>query len=150
MLKPLDLKGWTHTAWCGPSAVAMITGQPVGHMHVRAAFIRQEKLVDIKGIYLEEAIFLLKEQGYKSTPIDMIKRYGTTAPTIKKFLNDRTNYEFMMPVMFATDTHLMTAHMGYAGDNWTQRPVPIAEFPKLRRRVIAAYVVTEDHNMIVH
>jgi hypothetical protein len=149
MLKTLDLKGWKHTAWCGPSAVAMITGQPVGHMHVRAAFLRQEKLTDVKAIYLQEAVLLLKEQGYRATPIDMVARYNDTAPTIKKFLADRTNYEFMMPIMFATHDHLMTAHMGFAGDNWTGKPVPIAEFPKLRRRVVAAFVVTEDYSMRV-
>lgn len=145
MLHALNLDGWEHTAWCVPSAIAMITGAPVGHMHSRAAMLRNEKLTKVSGVFLDEAILLIREQGYNATPIDMVSRYGI-APTIRKFFAGRTQYEFCMPIMFSTINHMMTCHMGYAGDNWTKKPVPIAEFPKLSRKVIAAWVVTEKRN----
>lgn len=143
MLKPLNLEGWNMTAWCVPSAIAMLTGAPVGHMHVRAAFIQNTALKDVKGVFTEEAVLLLREQGYKAIPIRLTERYNKP-PTIRQFLNDRTAYEFSMPIMFSTPKHMMVAHMGFAGDNWTKKPVAINQFPKLGRLVESAWVVMED------
>lgn len=142
MLHTLNLDGWERTAWCVPSAVAMLTGAPVGHMHVRAAFMQNKPLKDVEGVHLEEAVLLLREQGYKATPIDLAAKYPTP-PTIEQFFKGRTAFEYCMPIMFATNDHMMTCHMGFAGDNWTKRPVPVAEFPKLRRKVVAAWIVSE-------
>lgn len=142
MLHTLNLDGWEHTAWCVPSAVAMLTGALVGHMHVRAAFMQNKPRTKVDGMFLDEAVLLLHEQGYKATPIDLAARYST-APTIRKFVAERTAFEFCMPIMFSTADHMMTCHMGFAGDNWTKRPVPVAQFPELNRKVIAAWVVSE-------
>lgn len=142
MLHTLNLDGWERTAWCVPSAIAMLTGAPVGHMHVRAAFMQNKSLTAVQGVFCEEAVLLLREQGYKATPIDLVARYSN-APTIQRFFKDRTPYEFCMPIMFATADHMMTCHMGFAGDNWTKKPVPISLFPKLRRLVTNAWIVSE-------
>lgn len=144
MLHKLDFNGWENvTTWCVPTAIAFLTGAPVGHMHSRAAMMQNKPRKDVSGIYLEEAVLLLREQGYKAIPIDMESRWSTP-PSIRKFLSERTPYEMMMPVMFATNDHMMTAHYGYAADNWTKKPVPIAEFPKLERKVVASWVVMEN------
>jgi len=120
----------------------MLTGAPVGHMHVRAAFMQNKSLTAVQGVFLEEAVLLLREQGYNATPIDLAARYSA-APTIRKFFAERTAFEFCMPIMFSTAGHMMTCHMGFAGDNWTKRPVPVAQFPQLSRKVVAAWVVSE-------
>lgn len=142
MLKTLNLDGWETTAWCAPSAVAMVTGASVIHMHSRAAFLRGTSLKEVKELYPAETILLLREQGYGVEWIDMPTRFEK-APTIRKFLNDRTSYEKVMPVMFATDGHIMCAQYGFAGDNWTKKPVPIEDFPKLRRKVYKAWIVVK-------
>lgn len=141
MLKSLDFSGWNSTAWCVPSAISMITGIPVAFMHMRAAFHQELSLKKVKGIHDEEAILLLGEQGYRVQQIDLNSRYDGQPPTIQKFFTDRTPYEFCMPIYFTTVNHAMACHMGYAGDNWTKKPVPISKFPKLRRKVCSAYVV---------
>lgn len=142
MLHTLNLDGWERTAWCVPSAIAMLTGAPVGHMHVRAAFMQNKPLKDVQGMFHAEAVLLLREQGYKAVPIDLAARYEKP-PTIQRFFKERTPFEFCMPIMFSTGDHMMTCHMGFAGDNWTKRPVPVTEFPKLRRTVVAAWIVSE-------
>jgi hypothetical protein len=143
MLHTLDFKGWENfTPWCVPTAISLLTGSPVGHMHSRAAMIQNIARKDVKGVFAEEAVLLLREQGYNAVPIDMISRWKTP-PSIEKFLAGRSSYEMVMPVMFATNDHMMTAHFGYAADNWTKKPVPIASFPKLNREVVAAWVVSK-------
>jgi len=144
MLHTLDFNGWDNiTAWCVPTAIAFLTGAPVGHMHSRAAFIQDKARKDVKGVYIEEAVLLLREQGYKAIPIDMESRWGAP-PTIRKFLNERTSYEKVMPMMFATPDHMITAHYNYVADNWTKKPVPVCDFPKLGRKVVAAWTVIKD------
>ena len=143
MLHTLDFTGWENvTAWCVPTSISFLTGAPIGHMHSRAAFMQNKARKDVKGVYQEEAVLLLREQGYKAIPIDMETRWQTP-PTIQKFLAERSPYEMSMPVMFATNDHMMTAHYGFAADNWTKKPVPISQFPKLGRKVVAAWVVME-------
>ena len=142
MLHHLNLYGWAGTAWCVPSAVAILTGAPVGHMHVRAAFITNQKLKDVKCVFCDDALLMLREQGYNAIPIDMSSRWPEP-PTIEEFFAERTNYEKAMPIMFATDDHMMTCHYGFAADNWTARPVPVADFPELRRKVKFAWVVSK-------
>lgn len=143
MLNALNLEGWNATAWCVPSAVSIITGIPVGFMHMRAAFHQSLSLNKVKGLFDEEAILLFGEQGYRLHQIDLNSRYDGKPPTIQRFLKDRTPYEFCMPIYFTTVDHAMTCHMGYAADNWTKKPVPISEFPKLHRKVCTAYVVCQ-------
>ena len=144
MLHTLDFSGWDNvTAWCVPTAIAFLTGAPVGHMHSRAAFMQNKPRKDVSGVFVEEAVLLLREQGYKAIPIDMESRWGTP-PSIRKFLNERTAYEKVMPIMFATPDHMITAHYNYVADNWTKKPVPIEKFPQLDRKVVSAWTVAKD------
>lgn len=143
MLKELNLENWNKPAWCVPSAISMITGISVAKMHELAAKMQGKETEKVKGVFMEEAVLLLRNQGYKAIPIKLSDRYQT-APTIETFLEKRTPYEFCMPIMFATVNHMMCAHFGFAGDNWTKKPVPINQFPSTKRRVVAAWVITED------
>lgn len=143
MLHKLQTHDWDYTMYCVPSAISLLTGAPIGHTHSRAAFMQDKARKDVKGVYIEEAVLLLREQGYKAIPIDMETRWHTP-PTIEKFLAGRSPYETSMPIMFATNDHMMTAHYGFAADNWTKKPVPINQFPKLGRKVVAAWVVMEN------
>lgn len=143
MLKALDMTGWNSISWCVPSAISMLTGIPVAFMHMRAAFHKQISLNEVEGLFDEEAILLLGEQGYGVRQIDLKERYGDTIPTIGKFLKERTPYEFCMPIYFTTPDHAMVCHMGYVGDNGTKKPVPIDQFPGLKRKMCSAYIVFE-------
>ncbi len=148
MLHAIDTRGWeANTAWCVPSAISFLTGIPLIHSHSRAAFIQNTKLLDVKGVYGSEALLMLREQGYKGVQLELKDRY-TDAPTLKKFLNERTAYEKCMPLMIQIEDnkkfcHMCTAHYGYAADNHTMKPVAIQNFPHLRKLVTAVWVVSK-------
>jgi hypothetical protein len=144
MLHSIDFTGWENMVpYCVPTAISFLTGAPVAHMHSRAAFMQNKSIKDVKGVFLEEAVLLLREQGYKAIPIDMAGTFSEP-PTIRKFLASRTKYQFCMPIMFATQEHMMTAQYGFAADNWTKKPVPIENFPKLNRKVVASWIVAKS------
>jgi len=146
MLHTFDTRGWeANTAWCVPTAISFLTGAPLIHTHSRAAFMQNISLKDVKGVYSTEAVLLLREQGYKVQQIKLKDRYDD-APTLRKFLKERTSYEKVMSLMISVEdkkdfSHMITAHFEYAADNWTMKPVPIAEFPHLTKYVTSAFIV---------
>lgn len=149
MLHTIDTRGWEkETAWCVPSAISFLTGIPLIHSHSRAAFIQEKKLKDVEGVYADEALMLLREQGYKGKRIELKERYNSS-PTLRKFFKDRTSYEMCMPIMVQIEDskdfcHMLTCHYNFAADNHTMKPVPIDEFPHLREYVTGAWVVSKN------
>jgi hypothetical protein len=143
MLHKIDDKNWSASMYCVPSCISMITGANVGVMHSRAAFLLDQKITDVKGITDGEAIILLREQGYKAIPIDLVSRYDGKPPTVSRFLKERTNYEKVMPVYFTTKDHAMCAQYGFAGDNRTKKPIPVEQFPHLSKKVCSAYIISK-------
>lgn len=146
MLHKVETRGWeTNTAWCVPTAISFLTGVPLIHSHSRAAFIQDKTLKGVSGVYTSEALLMLREQGYRGERIDLLNKYKE-APTLKKFLAGRTPYEICLPLMIAVEdskgfAHMITAHFGYAADNWTMKPVPVVDFPHLRKYVTEAWVI---------
>jgi len=148
MLYCVDSKGWeANTAWCVPSAISFLTGAPLIHTHSRAAFIQDKKLKEVEGVYASEALLMLREQGMKGEQIDLLNKY-TDAPTLRKFLDNRSPFEKCMPLMIQIEDkknfcHMIVSHFNYAADNHTMKPVPIDKFPHLRKLVTGAWIVSK-------
>lgn len=148
MLHAVETRGWeANTAWCVPTSISFLTGVPLIHSHSRAAFIQDKGIKEVKGVYASEALLMLREQGYKGEQIDLASRYSD-APLLKRFLDERTSYEKCMPLMIQIEDskkfcHMITAHFGFAADNHTMKPVPIAQFPHLKKYVTGAWIVSK-------
>ena len=148
MLHAIESKGWeANTAYCVPTAISLLTGTPLIHSHSRAAFIQDRKLKEVKGVYAAEALLMLREQGYVGKQINLQYRYED-APTMKRFLKDRTAYEKCLPLMIQIEDskkfcHMVVSHYDYAADNHTMKPVSINKFPHLRKRVTGAWVISK-------
>jgi len=149
MLRPIDRNAYKGTAWCVPSAISMITGISLKESHTRAAVLRNIDIEDVSGMWNQEAVLMLYEQGYKAVPVDLASRYAKKTPygpTLKRFLEERTPMEYANMMYIAVHGHALCAHMGYVGDNSTGRPVPMNQFPKLGRLTKAAYIVAHMGN----
>jgi hypothetical protein len=146
MLNAINTKGWTQkTAWCVPTAISFLTGTPLIHSHSRAAFIQDQAIDKVQGVFATEALLLLREQGYRAKQVTLLDRYAD-APSLKKFLADRTSYEKCMPMMIQIEDkkdfcHMVSCHFDYAADNWTMKPVTFDKFPHLNKLVTGAWIV---------
>jgi hypothetical protein len=123
----------------------MITGIDLETSHKRAAVLQNIPVEQVEGLYRDEAVLMLYEQGFNAKPIDVVSRYAKKTPcgpTLKRFLNERTSNEFSNMMYITVDGHALCAHMGYVGDNTTGRPVPMNKFPKLGRLVKSAYIIS--------
>lgn len=148
MLHAIDSRGWeTSKAWCVPTAISFLTGVPLIHSHSRAAFLQGIAMKSVEGVYADEALLLLREQGYKGEQVKLSERYFD-APTLRRFLKERSPYEMCMPMMIQIEDsnkfcHMVSAHFNYAADNHTMKPVQIDRFPHLRKYVTGAWVVSK-------
>jgi hypothetical protein len=148
MLYKVDTRGWeANTAWCVPTAVSFLSGIPLIHSHSRAAFIQNKKLKEVQGVYASESLLMLREQGMKGEQIQLADKYSD-APTLRRFLDNRTSYEKCMPLMIQIEDkknfcHMISAHFGYAADNHTMKPVPIDKFPHLKKLVTGAWIISK-------
>ncbi len=148
MLYSIETRGWeANTAWCVPTAISFLSGIPLIHSHSRAAFIQNKGLTEVKGVYASEALLMLREQGYKGEQINLKDRYDD-APTLQKFMKDRSSYEKCMPMMVQIEDsknfcHMIAVHFDFAADNHTMKPVPIEKFPHLWKKVTGAWTVSK-------
>ena len=148
MLHAIDTRGWeTSTAWCVPTAISFLVGIPLIHSHSRAAFVQDKKLKDVEGVYASEALLLLREQGLKGEQIKLSERYPD-APTLRKFLKERTPYEMCMPLMIQIEDkkdfcHMISCWQNFCADNWTMKMVRDKDFPHLKKYVTSAWVVSK-------
>ena len=147
MLHKVDFAKFSGVPYCVPTTISFLTGIPLIHSHSRAAFIQDKSLKDVRGVYAEEALLMLREQGYKGEQIKLTERYDN-APLLKRFLDERTSYETCMPLMIQIEDskkfcHMVVSHFFFAADNHTMKPVPIPEFPHLKKYVTGAWVVSK-------
>lgn len=146
MLHAIDASGWDkNVSWCVPTCLSFLTGVSLFHSHSRAAFIRDIPVKAVGGLYGSEAAMLLREQGYRSLPIDLREMYGD-APKLDHFMANRTAFQKCMPMMIHLEDdkefcHMAVAHYDYVADNWTMKPVATAEFPHTDKYVTAAWIV---------
>jgi len=145
-LKPIDSTGYSKgKEWCGPSALALLTGCTLVEASEHLTRIRQQPYNELVGVYSEELAIALHERGYRCDPIDIIGRFPDTThgPTLRRFMASRQPYEVINPVLVSVDGHVLVTHMYHAGDNWTKRMVEFDKFPKPNRLVKEAFVITK-------
>ena len=132
MLKTDSVKG----RWCGPFALATLTGKTYEEADRLLAGIQEKQ--SVKGSYDPEIILALGTLGYSAHSIHL----GTgMPPTLGRFLRDRSPIEQTTPILIGIHAHWATCHFGWFADNWTKKPVPIADTPKPKRPVVSAYLI---------
>lgn len=145
MLHKLDMTGYTKpVAWCVPSAVSILTGSPLTDTTSLLCRLSQVTYKDLEGVDVQDALLALHQFGYGHKAVPLYERYGDTlthGPTLRRFLRERTPLEKMTPMLVCLPEHVIVCHMGFACDNWTKRPVPVGDFPKLGRLVSEAYLI---------
>ncbi len=125
----LDLK----RQWCGPTAVAILTGVPYSRIEqmIQRGRGKGWRTKPVKGTYISELVRVLKRLGCKVERADV---YEGTAPKFADDVRHAGAYLFRVP------GHIMVACGGIIADNSNPEGVP-AEVYGRARRVTAAYRV---------
>jgi len=145
MIKQLDIGNHEGIEWCGPSAISMIAGIPLHVAQSRMAHLQNRAYNEVSASYVSEMKLVLSDLGFNAKPIDLYARYADKfemGPTIQRFVREMQPIEKINKVLIETNSHVLVTHMGFVGDNWTKKMVPLDEFPKVKRHVIGAHIIT--------
>jgi hypothetical protein len=128
------------TAYCGPAAIALLTGIPLSraeHMvrRCRRGGYRDSngRKIPIRGTYISEIRKVLKRLGCK------IERHKFVGMTVAKFVEDTRHAGTFL---IGSSGHLMTCSNGKFADNWRPEPIEPGDVPKARRVITKAYKIT--------
>jgi hypothetical protein len=132
MIKDVD-----HRTFCGPTAIALLTGVPVSRVEamirrIRGGGYRNEagRRLPVKSTWTSEVRIVLERLGCKIEPVKV------HAPTLGSFVDDvRHAGTFLIDVPH----HLMVCSGGMVADTRYNAPVPIEECIRPTRRVDAAW-----------
>lgn len=135
------------SAFCGPTAVAAITGQPISAVRDAYRFVRFEhrwigfpRRPPIMGTTSEELASVLRLFGF-----DGHWEYHTDKPTLAAYLKARQGYCRTHPTAVFFGRHVVAIKGWEFCDTFTDGQVVEADdAPHRRKRVRAVFVITEQ------
>lgn len=141
-INTLSKAGWgTKKIWCGPAALALITGRRLAYCHNKLARIKGIEPRYLKGVYNWQMEKALDQMGYELRPL--LER-GTLA----SYIDNRQNTADMKSVILINVTsHYVVAHMAQIADNWRPEPVPAKDHPSARKYINRGWVVTKKRRL---
>lgn len=148
MLKRIDKAGFSGgTVWCGPGAVAILTGVPLIQVAEVMCRVSDTPYAQLEGTTDETVVLTLRELGYRAEVSEAFaQRYRTSTygPLLHRFLADQPVMERAAPHLIELNgNHWATTHMGFLADNWTDgAPRQLDAYPHPRRHVTAIWKVT--------
>jgi hypothetical protein len=143
-LNTLVATGHRYKHWCGPSAVAIITGRTLKFCHNKFAKLRGKEPRYIKGVYNSEMRQVLREMGYSLEEIRIERINGSTKPTLANWIDTvQTTDQFRSVVLLNVTNHYVVAHRGMVCDNKQPNPVPAREHKSARQQIVHAWIVSK-------
>jgi hypothetical protein len=116
--------------WCGPAALALITGRTLKHCHRLLAQIRGIDQRYLKGVQNYEMKRALTRMGYM--------------PTLRQWIEEDMKTRVWRGVVLVNVTnHYVVAHRGLVADNHWKEPVPPVVHHAGRKRVEQAWLITK-------
>jgi hypothetical protein len=133
--------------WCGPAALALITGRTLKHCHRLLAQIRGIDQRYLKGVQNYEMKRALTRMGYSKKGIAIPLREGKKSmhmPTLRQWIEEDMKTKHWRGVVLVNVTnHYVVAHRGLVADNQWQKPVPPVVHPAGRKRIEQAWLITK-------
>jgi len=126
------VKDVAHVPYCGPTAIAALTGVPVSRIEKMIRRCRRGYKRRIVGTYTSEAVKVLRRLGCK------VEEVKTFEPTFGKFVEDTKTVS--APYLVRVTGHFMTTFKGTFCDT-VEGPRSIDGYDKNKRRVRQAWKV---------
>jgi hypothetical protein len=137
MLHAIVKKNKRTRMWCGPSAIAAVTGKTYDDaLLALKAESGRDVVMGVQVIHLQRA---LARMGHRMTPVcSFIK---SERPTLAAWLKGRDAELRASVVIVNVTRHYVTVKGNRIVDNLTGKPVATSKYPKRRVRVKAAWRV---------
>lgn len=136
-LNTLKAEGWNKIKWCGPTALAIITGRTLKYCHNKLARLAWKEPRYLKGTGNGDMIRALREMGYLPSRVD-----DAWHKTLRQYIEEVQNTEHFRGVMLVNVTnHYVVISKGMVADNHCSKPIPVREHPSWRKRIAKAWII---------
>ncbi|WOB06515.1 hypothetical protein [Piscinibacter gummiphilus] len=126
--------------WCGPGAIALVTGLPTSLIYAHADAERRSRggKRGVQGMYNSELWAVLRACGFRVTEV-----YNSRGeqPTLKQFARDKASLFAARPIIVHVGDHYGVLIGRRYADNQTRDPIYVGDCTYLRSRVCAAWAV---------
>jgi hypothetical protein len=128
------------TLWCGPAAIAAVTGKPTSEIHAKISEVGGRQ--NIKGVYNRELLNTLQALGAPAEEVWSL-RWSTHSkpPTLAAWLRENRSLYADRPVIVQVTRHYVTVFGKRLIDNTTGGTVALGSAPHRRARVKRAWAV---------
>ena len=150
-LNTLKAKGWKKIKWCGPVALAMITGRTLKFCHNKLARLEGKEPRYLKGVRTNSMLAALREMGFRTKWVDTRPVCATSGlpawhskMTLRKYIEEVQTTDPFRGVMLVNVTeHFVVINKGMVADNHITVPVPVREHPAWRKKIDGGAWVVE-------
>jgi len=136
-LNTLKAESWNKTKWCGPTALAIITGKTLKYCHNKLARLEWKKPHYLQGVSNGSMILALREMGYVVKCID-----DAWSKTLRQYIEEKQATSHFRGVMLVNVTgHYVVISKGMVADNHQWTPRPVREHPMWRKKIKRAWII---------
>ena len=125
------------TLWCGPGALATITGLPTSYIMATLRHVTGRKT--IKGVYPSELRKAGELLGFRFFEVD--PGYRGPRRSLARWTDENSHLLKAGAVVFNVSHHYVTVSGRMFNDNWTKTPVSLKKAPRRRAKVRGAWHV---------
>ena len=142
-LNTLKADGWNNTRWCGPTALAIITGRTLKFCHNKLARLEGKEPRYLKGVANCSMFTALREMGFRYEFIKFRPRvYNPVNMTLRKYIEEvQITEHFRGIVLVEVTGHYVVINRGMVVDNHSTVPLPVREHPMWRKQMNEAWFV---------
>jgi hypothetical protein len=144
-LNSLNTDGFTKRRWCGPSALAMITGRTLKYCHNKLARIKGVEPRYLKGVSNGNMRKALDQMGYEMVNINIPLRAGARTmhmPTLKKYImEEQPSRDWRSVLLINVTDHYVIAQHGKIADNSCPDPIDVIAHHSANKRIYLAWQI---------
>jgi len=151
-LNTLNAKGFTKIPWCGPSALAIITGRTLSYCHNKLARLRGIAPRYLRRVSNRQMRNALAEMGYEMENVNIPLREGQRTmhmPTLKSYImNEQTTADMRSVLLINVTDHYVVAQGGKIADNQCPNPIDVIAHHSSNKRIYLAWRVTKRRQTV--
>ena len=146
-LNRLNTKGFTKMHWCGPSALAIITGRTLNYCHNKLAKLRGIQPRYLRGVSNRQMRLAFAEMGYEMENVNIPLRAGKRTmhmPTLKQYImNEQSTADMRSVLLINVTNHYVVAQGGKIADNHCPDPIDVIAHHSASKRIYLAWRITK-------
>jgi len=136
-LNTLKADGWGKIKWCGPTALAIITGRTLKYCHNKLAKLEWKEPRYLKGVSNGSMLMALRDMGYLTAPAN-----DACGLTLRQYIDEVQSTPHFRGVMLVNVTnHYVVISKGMVADNFSRDSMPVRNHRSWRRKIKHAWII---------